>query len=119
MPDLPNEIPIYPGHPITLACQIAVAFPTLDAAHWRAPGAKYPAALGSDKVGGAGTYVRAALYALRCLRNGQPLDDVLARADGASEYTYRADWPAACEQARRFLACVDLVAWAQLKEENV
>ena len=37
------------------------------------------------------------------------MDAVLASADSCSEP--RADWPAACAQARRYLASVDLAAW--------
>jgi len=102
------DLPIYPGHPMTLAVQIAEAFPTLEAAHAR--DGDYPAALGSSKVDGAGGYVYCALEALDRLRRGESLDAVLAWADAHSEPVYRAEWPAACEQARRYLARIDLRA---------
>jgi hypothetical protein len=105
------DFPIYPGHPITLAVQIARAFPTFAAA--RAPSSHgWPEALSSDKVDGAGGNVYTALQALGKLRKGESIESVLAWADGCREYPYRADWPAACEQARRYLATIDLVAWA-------
>lgn len=105
------DIPVYPGHPITLAVQIARAFPTLAAAH--ASTGDCPAALASSDVSGAGGSVYAALQALDKLAAGVSLDAVLAWADGCREYPYRADWPAACAQARRYLASTDLLAWVR------
>jgi len=106
-----GDIPYYPGHPITLACQIAQAFPTLAAAHEATPHG-WPAALSCGTVDGAGGNVYTALTALDKLHKGERLEDVLLWADGCREYPYRADWPAACVQARRWLARVDLVEFA-------
>lgn len=105
-----GDIPYYPGHPITLAVQIARAFPTFAAARATSPHG-WPEALSSDKVDGAGGNVYTALMVLDKLRKGENLDAVLAWADGCREYPYRDEWPAACEQARRYLATIDLVAW--------
>lgn len=107
-----GDIAYYPGHPITLAVQIAQAFPTLEEAHATTEHG-WSAALSCDKVDGAGGNVYAALQALDKLRKGESLESVLAWADGCREYPYRADWPAACEQARRYLARLDLVAYVQ------
>jgi hypothetical protein len=104
------DFPVYPGHPITLAIQIARAFPSLAAARERTPSG-WPAALGSPDVDGAGGSVYAALQALDKLAAGEPLDAVMAWADSGSEPAYRDEWPAACAQARRYLASVDLAAW--------
>jgi hypothetical protein len=102
-----GDIPYYPGHPITLAVQIALAFPT----HARTEHG-WPAALSSSKVDGAGGSVYSALQALDKLAKGESLETVLAWADGCREYPYRADWPAACVQARRYLERLDLTAYA-------
>lgn len=106
-----GDIPYYPGHPITLAVQIARAFPNLDTASAR--GYAAPAALEHDAVSGAGGNVYTALQALDKLRKGEPLETVLEWADGCREYPYRSEWPAACEQARRYLATIDLVEWVR------
>lgn len=105
------DFPVYPGHPMTLAVQIARAFESLEAAHaWTGD---CPAALASGDVAGAGGSVYSALQALDKLRAGVPLDDVLTWADGCREYPYRAEWPEACAQARRYLASTDLLAWTR------
>lgn len=106
------DFPVYPGHPITIAVQIAHAFPTLAAA--RASTGDCPAALASGDVSGAGGAVYSALQALGKLAAGAALEDVLKWSDAcAYEHPYRATWPAACEQARRYLADTDLVAWVR------
>ena len=105
------DFPVYPGHPITLAVQIAHAFPTLAAAHART--GSCPAALASGDVAGAGGNVYSALQALDKLAAGVALDDVLVWADGCREYPFRETWPDACEQARRYLASTDLLAWVR------
>lgn len=110
-PDGRLDFPVYPGHPMTIAVRIARAFPSLDAAH--AKGHTYAAALESGDVGGAGGNVYTALMALDKLAKGEALDAVLTWADGCSEYGYRDRWPAACEQARRYLATTDLVSWVR------
>jgi hypothetical protein len=107
------DFPVYPGHPITLAVQIARAFPSLVAAHERTPYG-WPAALSSDAVSGAGGNVYTALMALDKLAKGEGIEAVLSWADGCREYPYRADWPEACAQARRYLADTDLVSWSVL-----
>ena len=111
------DLPIYPGHPMTLACQIAQAFPTLAAAH-KPTESGWPEALGNDKVDGAGGYVYAALQALDMLADGTPLETVLAWSDSIvrSEAIYRDMAPAACEQARRYLAQTDVLVFVQRKE---
>ena len=105
------DFPVYPGHPITIACQIARAFPTLGAA-LEPTGHGWCKAVGSSGVGGGGCNVRLGVEALRKLAAGAALADVLAWADSCSEPAYRKDWPRACEQARRYLADTDIVAWA-------
>jgi hypothetical protein len=107
-----GDIPYYPGHPITLAVQIAQAFPTLAEAHARTEFG-WCAALSCNKVHGAGGSVYSALQALDKLRNGERLEAVVAWADGCREWPYREDWPAACVQARRYLERLDLVAYAR------
>jgi hypothetical protein len=105
------DFPVYPGHPITLAVQIARAFPSLDAAHGRTEHG-WPAALSSGLVSGAGGSVYMALQALDKLRSGESLDTVLSWSDACCyERPYRDKWPAACEQARRYLASTDLMGW--------
>lgn len=105
------DFPVYPGHAITIAVQIAKAFPNYEAAAQR--GHEYAAALESSDVSGAGGNVYAALFALKRLRGGESLESVLALADASVEHAYRDKWPAACEQARRYLATVDLIAWVR------
>ena len=111
-----RDRPVYPGHPLTIACQIAAAFPDLDAAaHSTRWG--WPAALASEHVNGAGSNVYLGLNVLRMLRNGHSLDDVLAWADDmwlAGSRWNDAGYLAAeggIEQSRRYLAATPLLHW--------
>jgi hypothetical protein len=115
-----RDRPVYPGHPITLACQIATTFPDLEAAghptRWG-----WPAALSSGQVSGAGSSVYLGLNVLRMLRDGHPLDEVLAWADDMwlagsrwNDAGYLASEAAVgIEQARRYLAATSLLQWVR------
>lgn len=109
-----DEQPIYPGHAVTIACQIAVTFPSFADAI-RPTTAGWPEALASRAIAGAGGSVYQALALLRRIEEGQPLDEVMRWADtrwrSRCAEEGRPDGDRGCEQARRFVAAIDLPTW--------
>lgn len=72
---------VYPGHPVTIAIEIARAFPTYEAAARRTKRG-WEAALSHSDVRGAGDAVRTGLHLLRLVRDGMPADE--AFGEGAT-----------------------------------
>lgn len=114
-----KEHAVYPGHPITLACQIASEYESLAEA---TKPTKYgwSDALSNDAINGAGGSVCTALEALHKLARGEPLDSVLEWAAASWRWTcandIKQDPARGQEQANRMLAQVDLVSWIGVDE---
>jgi len=114
--------PIYPGHPVTIACQIARAFPSLHAAQ-HDTGNGMPAARASIFVTGSGEAIYTALIACDQIAAGEPLATVRTWANTewlklAARYQLTA--PAISvgrAQADDWLADTDLVGW--IRDQSV
>lgn len=112
-----GEHAIYPGHAAALACEIALVFDA-PAEAFAPTEHSWCQALAHNDVSGAGGNVYAAVEFLLRLQRGEPLADVLAWADAGwrslcASNRFPKEPETAVEQARRFLAVVDVEAWVK------
>jgi hypothetical protein len=79
-----GEASVYPGHPVTLAYLITVAFDSYAEATFKKSDADYGAALGSSAIPGAGGCVSSAIHLLQlALDPGVGIDRAIAWGDQA------------------------------------
>lgn len=118
--DLLGEPYVYPGHAVTIAMFITHAFPNLEAAE--AKGNKFPGALESGLVPGAGGNVYSALSLLRRLRDGMAWNDAVWIADrnwaSCDQQGGTDRWRMGQEQADRMKPVLRerVGAWLKLKD---
>lgn len=77
--DLTEEMPVYPGHPVTIAYQIMSLYPDLETA--KEKGYKFPKALEDIRVSGGGGRVYSALDLLQKRQDGETWEQLFEWAD--------------------------------------